>query len=252
MGFGMSFGDELMAAGQAETFYQRTGKPCSIVNKHGNPRWSDLWNGNPAIDRTAEHAITNGPGCRPYIEYPFSIESGQTYTNWRAQDNRAKFYPTIDEMEFAHNQKKPFAIIEPNLAQKSNPNKKWPWYSELVQAMPDVNWVQIGPRGTELLDGVTHIQTPDFRYAMAIMSAASLYVGPEGGLHHAAATVGTPAFVIYGAHPLGPTSYPEQVNITEDSHDAWMPWLPCDHCSDAMRAISVDRVRREVERLWQD
>ena len=52
--------------------------------------------------------------------------------------------------------------------------------------------------GQVRLFGVREIKISTFRQAAAAISGFPLVIVPEGGLHHAAAAVGTPAIVIFG------------------------------------------------------
>lgn len=251
----MSYGDELMAAGQAENEYKRTGRPVRIVDRNGNARRSELWDGNPAISQNCDDVIVNGPGCRPYIEYPFFIESGQKFSKWKAANNRGKFYPTQSERALASSiiRGGPFAIVEPNISEKANPNKHWHGYQAVVESSNWIRWIQLGPAGTKRLYGVSHIVTPSFRDAIAILGAARLYVGPEGGLHHAAAIMKTPAIVLFGGYPTDTTGYPEHVNMTgPNPHDGWVPWEPCEHCREQMQSITVNMVIDEIRKQWAE
>src|SRR5262249_52788187 len=91
-------------------------------------------------------------------------------------------------------------------------------------------------------DMLPRVVTATFRDALCILSLARLYVGPEGGLHHAAAALGVPAVVIFGgfSSPRA-TGYPWHSNIAA-------PGKPCGsiaycaHCREAMASITVERV----------
>src|SRR5262249_3229320 len=81
-----------------------------------------------------------------------------------------------------------------------------------------------------------------FRDALCVLSLARLYIGPEGGLHHAAAALGVPAVVIFGGfNSPKATGYAWHSNIVA-------PGEPCGtvayclHCRDAMKSITVERV----------
>ncbi len=84
----------------------------------------------------------------------------------------------------------------------------------------------------------------NFRQAMAMLSTAAIYIGPEGGLHHAAAALGIPAVVIFGGF-ISPkvTGYKEHVNLyTGESELGCGASLPCRCCHAALARISVDEV----------
>ena len=247
-----------MAAGCAAEEARLVGGRVAILDKNRNPRWSEVWENNPDIatidqwrrDQAMGH-IVNGPGCRPYITAwqrgPDMLKC--VFSFWRARDHRGRIFLSSAEEgagRAAVSKHGGFVVIEPNLARISNPNKQWPRerYQALVDELRDVEFVQLGPAGTELLHGVMHIETPTFRAACAVLSAAAAYVGPEGGLHHAAAALGVRAVVIFGGHtdPLT-TGYPEHINLRgKQNRPACGNWKPCAHCAEAMDSISVSDV----------
>jgi len=84
---------------------------------------------------------------------------------------------------------------------------------------------------------------PSFRHALAALSRASLYIGPEGGLHHGAAAVGIPAVVIFGGWiPPQVTGYDDHINLTGGAKNFCGSLSSCDHCKEALDKISVDEV----------
>lgn len=262
-GLGKSYGDEIMAAGQAERIWRATGQRVCITDAAGRPRWSPVWQGNPAIAFAPGPGITclvNAPGARPYLAYPWSARTGVRFTGWRAAEQPARLWLSAEEAAVAAALRAALprlVVIEPLLAAESNPNKQWGegrWH-DLTQALVAAGWqvAQLGPAGTRLLPGVLRVETPSFRIACAALSAARLAVLPEGGLHHAAAALGVPAVVIFGGHtPVEITGYPGHENLGR-AGDAWGPacgqWRPCDHCAAAMASITVAEVLDAVDRL---
>ena len=59
----------------------------------------------------------------------------------------------------------------------------------------DLPWIQLGDVTTD--KKTKWVETPTFRNALAILSKAKLFVGTDGGLHHAAAALGIPSVVIW-------------------------------------------------------
>lgn len=242
----MGLGDELIAAGQAERLWRETGRAVAILDKNSRPRRHELWAGNPAIDPDSPLTVRNGPGCRPYIRYPFTRE-GHLYTDWRVRDHRGTIHLTAGERAWAAAQ--PVAlkvpdvgvVINPLIKDRANPNKDWGFarWQAVVDALPEVRFTQLGTG--PLLDGVTQIATPSFRLACAVLERARLYAGHEGGMHHAAAALRAPAVVIFGgAVSVESMGYPEHVNLA--SGEPCGRWLPCDHCREAMARITVEQV----------
>ena len=71
----MGWGDEIMATGQARVMQESDPRKVAVADAAGRVRWHPAWQGNPRIatPREAGHGdvqrLTNGPGCRPYVDY---------------------------------------------------------------------------------------------------------------------------------------------------------------------------------------
>jgi ADP-heptose:LPS heptosyltransferase len=248
----MGFGDEIIAAGRAEKRARELGRPVRIVDRLGETRWSELWNGNPAITQNpSAPAIQDGPGCRAYIAYPFTA-AGHGYTDFQARDHRGHLYLTEKELERGREvaARGPFVVVEPWIKDGANANKRWPLdrWIELVSLLDGVRLVQLGPPTTRGLRDVEFVPTASFRDAAGVLAAARALVAPEGGLHHAAAALGVPAVVIFGGSPsVRATGYPEHLNL--GGTDPCGRWMPCEHCAAAMRAIKPTTVAAALRRL---
>jgi len=132
-------------------------------------------------------------------------------------------------------------------------NKRWAWkrYREVAQRlMLDGRHVVQFNYGGDALEGVTPIASPDFRTSLAMLARCSLYIGPEGGLHHGAAAVGTPAVVIFGGyiHPAS-TGYAAHVNLF-GADEACGNTTECQHCKQAMDAITTDHVYEAAQGIF--
>jgi ADP-heptose:LPS heptosyltransferase len=246
----MGWGDELMAAGQAARVSRETGRRVAILDRQGIARVHELWQDLDFISGTKGpdiETIVNGPGCRPYIDYPFSIEGGQRFTGWRARDHR----PVIAR-SLAERQRGDFILIEPTIKQQANPNKFWRRWQEVVDAMPGATFVQCRPRGDKsgVLRGVRVVETSTFVEAVQCLAGAAAYVGHEGGMHHAAAALNVPAVVVFGGAPsIEATGYPDHFNIGTD--EPCGRWLPCSHCAEIMNAITPEQVVQAVKEALQ-
>lgn len=267
-----------MALGQAKLLHRRTGKKIAIGDGF-TVRWSDVFNGvkylatQDEVNRGAPvEWLHNYSGCRPYIDYDATAEAGwrklrdpRHDTPYRRAIKLAgrwvfkNFQPEPAELVFTEGELAlgaeaarvlgDFVIVEPHNKHRASPGKSWGWqrYADLVAALHGVRMVQLGPSGTLLLPGAVHFPTGQFRHACAVMARARAYVGPEGGLHHAAAAVGTPAVVIFGGY-IGPhvTGYPGHVNIYSPAGSPCGSREPCQHCIDAMANITVKTVEKAV------
>lgn len=155
-----------------------------------------------------------------------------------------------DELKFSVAQGSGFVVIEPNVPWHKSVAKNKDWGLSRYQAVAD-QLKRAGRRvvqfaaGQFRLDGVGVIRAPDFRKALAALSRAALYIGPEGGLHHGAAAVGIDAVVLFGGWiPPQVTGYDTHTNIVAGDGRVCGRLTACRHCKDAMAAISVDQVLR--------
>jgi ADP-heptose:LPS heptosyltransferase len=252
----MGCGDQLMATGMARGAKAR-GKRIAfgdgrklIWDKHS----AEMFRGNPNIA---------GPGS----EHHKDVEWVRYYKGLRIYNTQHKpterwvwnhdFKPIPGELFFDEAETKGatrygeggFVLIEPNVEawKTAAPNKVWP--KDRYQAVADelrgrgYRVAQFSyPTATVRLAGVEQFATRSFRDAAAILGRAALFIGPEGGLHHAAAAVGTNAVVLFGGFiPPSVTGYDGHANLTGGAQ-ACGRYTPCDHCRQAMAAIAVEDV----------
>lgn len=185
-----------------------------LYNKSGNGRW--IWN------------------------YDFRVKPGQLYF-----DKAEMVYPPDDSL----------VLIEPNVPNKPcAPNKQWPlsrWStlaSKLSLAGFKVRQFDYG--GPNRV--AEPIRTPTFRHAAALLKRARFAVLPEGGLHHAAAAVNTPAVVLFGGFtPPQVLGYDTHTNLNGGA-EACGTFNRCPHCIAAMAAIQVEQVLEAIDGLLLD
>jgi ADP-heptose:LPS heptosyltransferase len=250
----LGYGDQLMATGMA-----RGAQARGMRIAFGDGR-NILW------DKRSEHVFGGNPNiARPGSERDQDLEWVAYYKGHRIYNRQdaarsrwiwnLDFRPQPGELFFDRNEQrngirygKSFVLIEPNIeAWKSvAPNKDWGF--EKYQAVADAlkaqgcRVVQFHYDKSPMLAGVEKLRSMSFRDALAIMKHAALYVGPEGGLHHGAAAVGVPAVVLFGGFiPPSVTGYDDHTNLTGGA-EACGSYTRCQHCIDAMAAISVDEV----------
>lgn len=247
----MGWGDEVIATAHALT----VPGPVAILDRSLHHRWHPAWENNPHIAKPGQSyrsKLVNAPGARPYIARFDSARRRWVYRPGVVQSlPKPRLYLTDAEKDFGRSLGAPFLVIEPNVNPLNSPNKDWGLdrWQAVVGSAANVRWVQMVYAGAKRLRGVEHIETPSMRVACGVLLASSGYVGVEGGLHHSAAALGKPAVVVFGGfvHP-SITGYAEHINISADDWCGNM--RPCEHCRDAMRAITVDQVRDGVMRLW--
>jgi ADP-heptose:LPS heptosyltransferase len=169
--------------------------------------------------------------------------------NFRAKPGELFF--SDEELNFAGQiAKGSVVVIEPNVpALKSvAPNKQWPVdrYQETATRLSaeGIRVVQLVHRGAAVrLKSASMISTPTIRLALAMLSRAALYIGPEGGLHHGAAALGISATVLFGGFiPPAVTGYDTHTNLTGNAGEACGSLQVCEHCRKAMESISVEEV----------
>lgn len=244
----MGAGDWLMATAQIKQLHQSNGRRVLVVDRRGAPQWHPVFEGNPRVARTkvpSAQYLLNCSGSRPYI-------LAKTPTNWvwkHWKIEPGEIYMSAEERAFAAGMVG-HILIEPHTKVVQS-NKAWFW--ERWQALVDGGgkFIQVGPEGTRALNGVRFVVTPDFRRACAVLAASKAYVGPEGGLHHAAAALGVPAVVLFSEF-ISPefTGYAMHRNLRH-AGPACGARLPCAGCRASMEAITVDEVRTHLEEITQ-
>lgn len=257
----MGYGDNIMATGLAKGAAARGKRIAFGEAKTKKLLWDHhselIFRNNPNI---AEPGTEFGSDVQ-WIEYyrgkrDYNIQVGKRWRwNYSWQPIPGEFY--FDEQElFIARQRfttQKAIIIEPNILhwKISARNKDWGWHK----------WNQLGKHliregfpvcqfkyeGAKQLDWVPQIETRDIRQAAAMLQRAALLVTPEGGMHHAAAAVGTKAIVIFGGFiPPQVTGYDSHINLV--GSDIFCGSLePCQHCRRALDAITVNQVLETIE-----
>lgn len=238
-----------------------------MLDRDGAPRWSPLWEGNPRIAKPGERGdflrLVNGPGCRPYLDYarmradfevvypgrPFRMKVRDPRLPYRFTAHRV----TRGELQcFERLTPLGYVVIEPH-HKPGQPNRDWGWarWQAVVDACP-LDWVQINPRGARVLRGVRHVPADSFIAACRLLSGARAYVGPEGGLYHAAAALGIPAIAVFGGFVSPATQgydAPEIVNLYVPQGSPCGQRVACAHCRDALDRITPEMVIEHVRAL---
>lgn len=247
----MGWGDEIIASGQARLMHlQDPTRKVAIYGRNNEQRYHPAWQNNPRIAIPGEknvQILRNGADLRPYIK-------AKEDDRWIWRD----FECPIGELYFSDQEKRlaelyaGLIIIEPNIKPRASPNKNWGWerWIKLAQMMPN-EFTQLGPQGTKRLPGASRIETKEFRDAVAILSTAKAYVGPEGGMHHAAAALGIPSVVIFGGF-ISPmqTGYNTQRNLYAGGKPCGMR-IKCEHCEKAMAEITPEIVFKNLEEILE-
>ena len=261
----MGSGDEIIGSGLARGLHAQ-GKLAAFGDGRKiiwGPWCGEMFAHNPNIAppgserRSDLEWIAHYKGCRKYNKlingkwhwsYDFKVKPGEFYFNEIEKTKIDYARATLDD----------FIVVEPNVEWHKSvaPNKDWGEanYEELTRRLLArghrvVQFIHKNSR--RKLCGVTTMQMPKFRDAIAILSLARLYIGPEGGMHHAAAAVGIDAAVIMGGFiPPSVVGYDNHINLTGGA-EACGTIGPCAHCRQAMANISVDEVWDSAMRLWR-
>lgn len=244
----MGFGDDIMTTARVRAMHEETPVQVLVTGLDGKPRWSEVWENNPKITRdpsSGGQILSDGPGARPYLDY-------RRMTRDRFFFNKVALEPgeiflTDAEKALARSA----IVVEPHVKAGASPNKDWGFerFQELVTARPDLPWLQCD-HGGRLLDGVEVVETRSFREACGVLSGAQAAVLPEGGMHHAAAALGIPAVVIFGAYiPPSITGYEMHVNLWRD-----LPEVVGRNRSDprgqaALASITADEVSVSLDKI---
>lgn len=277
----MGFGDILMSMGDARRIHRGTSRKIAI----GDGRKvvaSDLFQGVPYLasqmdaNRMNVLWVKSYPGNRPYIDYDkMAHDLAQQGTpvpanrkgmvgllgayrfkpTYRPTPAELVLTPQEQDLREAERRFGPWIAIEPHIKARAPVNKDWGFAR--YQAVADTlrksghRVVQMTPPGVTALRGVETLSPRSFREALVYLGAASLYVGPEGGLHHGAAAVGIPAVVVFGGYisPLT-TGYDTHVNLTGGAtHGCGTKTERCPHCTQALASITPVEVAGHAERL---
>jgi hypothetical protein len=229
-----------------------------IVPVNGSTvKWSSVYDNNPNVS----NAIT--PSCimvqirpRPYTTGKGQNDKGSYSKLVPLNPKPGELYPTGDEMIKARGLvPDKFVTIEPNLKDRSvySVNKEWGFhnYQAVVDAFPDICFVQCGLAHTPTLKGVVRINTGHIREAFAVMSLAKFHVGVEGGTIHAATALGKQSVAIFGGLSApNVTGYETNINFyTEHELSPCGSHYECDHCKWCMDQIKVHDVIEAVNTL---
>ena len=249
----MGIGDNIMATGMAR------GAAARGVRIAFGDNGKLKWDGNSSM------VFENNPNIAfPGTEHRSDVEwiayyKGKRGYNRQEDDKRwvwnyefkvqpGEFFFSEVERFNGRREGEGFIVIEPAQSAKAGAfNKNWPRerYQAVVDALREtVDIIQFSyDPNVKTLFGIRGVKTRSFRDAAAIMSHASLYIGPEGGLHHTAAAVGIPAVVLFGGFiPPAVTGYEGHTNLTGGAKKACGSLNRCAHCVQAMDAITVSEV----------
>lgn len=255
----MGAGDDIMASGMARGAQER-GKRIAFGDRKRiiwGPYSEIVFRHNPNVAP---------PGCErdqdiEWIEYYKGrrIYNQHSPTKWIWN---YEFKPTPGQLFFSSSELtegqrfgQGFVLIEPNVPAKKSVARNKSWIPGRYQEVTNHLLRDCGRRVVQFeydgmvhkLSGVTMARTRSLRDAYSILANASLYVGSEGGLHHAAAALGVPGVVIFGGFiPPQVTGYDFHINLTGGAK-ACGSLHNCLHCIEAMERITIANVMDAVQ-----
>lgn len=257
----MGLGDQLMASGMARGAAAR-GKKIAfgdgrriIWDQHS----AEVFKSNPNIAKPGSERDANAEWVPYYKGHRLYNKQGPGRWIWNMEFRPIPGEVFFDRQEVRNGKRygEGFVLIEPDVPswKAVAPNKDWG--RGKYQALADrlrkegLRLAQLRhPKSGPPLAGVEQFRSLNFRDALAILSHARVYVGPEGGMHHGAAAVTRPAVVLFGGFiPPQVTGYDSHTNLTGGA-EACGSFNACPHCKAAMANISVEEVHAAtLERL---
>lgn len=238
----MGYGDWIMSSADVRRANQATGKKVKLGDGRSFFLEPQVFQNNPRMAYKEQKDcvwVPNYPRKRPYIlEADHNRKRMIFNDNFRPEAGELWFSDEEEEWADKNAPKGDFIVVEANVktTYAHTVNKAWrkDYWAEVLKS--DFPFVQLGPTHSD-------IKTKTFREAMLILSRATMYVGTDGGLHHAAAALNIPAVVIWGGFTspkhLG---YDSHVNIHDGGNPCGYFGGACPHCAEVAKSITPDRV----------
>ena len=267
----MGVGDALMATGEVKKLRKKNTNAKFIIGDGKRSYWNEVFDNNPYIKRGSEAHnfkeiiwINNYEGNRPYRNYDKKL-SKENY-NWKKIFRPEKgelFFSDIEnkiaeETISAVREKigaKKLIFIEPHIKKRLGyENRDWgfeKWGKVVFELKNDYEFIQVTYEDRQAIKDCININGLNFRSTAAILAQCDLFIGPEGGMHHAAAATDRKAVVIFGGH-ISPdiTGYDFHKNLYIDH-----PMSPCGnkyfckHCQECLKKITTSIVVNEIKKI---
>ena len=265
----MGVGDALMASGEVRELRKDKPDYKFIIGDGRRSYWNEVFDNNPYIIRGSEINnyknvlwIDNYEGNRPYRNYGDHLPKNNY--NWKNsfKPKKGEIFFTKEEIEFSNLAilnirkkigKKKLIFIEPYIKKRLGyQNRDWGKnnWQKVVQSLKDeYEFIHLTYGDNQPLDNCINIHGLNFRYSVAIMSNCDFFLGPEGGMHHAAAATDKNAVVIFGGH-ISPniTGYDIHTNIYVDINKSPCGEKNiCTHCKECMGLISYGTIIKKIK-----
>jgi hypothetical protein len=245
----MGMGDWIMASGEVKEANERTGKKVKLGD--GVRMYADgqIFANNPRMASNSDTDVVwvkNYQGHRPYLK---GTKNGRLLFNDDYKPRPGEIYFNQVEKKNIEKIDKDYIVVEPNVKKTyiHTVNKAWHGWEELLKH--DLPWLQLGDVSVKRYTNWK--ETATFRDALQVLSKAKLFVGTDGGLHHAAAALGIPSVVIWtGFTSPRHLGYDTHRNIHDGSEPCGTYDSICQHCLLKSKAISVEQVLDAVNTEW--
>jgi hypothetical protein len=245
----MGLGDWLMASGDAKEANERTGKKVKLGDGVRMSWDGQVFANNPRMASNSDTNVVwvkNYQGHRPYLK---GTKNGRMLFNDDYKPRAGEIYFSQSEKKNIDKIDKDYIIVEPNVKRvyAHTVNKAWHGWEELFKH--DLPWLQLGDVSVKRYTNWK--ETATFRDALQILSKAKLFIGTDGGLHHAAAALGIPSVVIWtGFTSPRHLGYDTHRNIHDGSEPCGTYNSVCRHCLLKSQAITVEQVLDAVNTEW--
>ena len=190
--------------------------------------------------------VNNYPGSRPYLK---GTNKGKLLFSNNYKPKVGEIYFSEQEQDEISKINSEYIVVEPNVKKMyaHTVNKAWHGWEQLFKH--DLPWLQLGDVSVERYTNWK--ETATFRDALKVLSKAKLFVGTDGGLHHAAAALGIPSVVIWtGFTSPRHLGYDTHRNIHDGSEPCGTYDSVCQHCLLKSKAITVEQVLDAVNTEW--
>ena len=267
----MGVGDALMASGEIRELRNKKPNSKFIIGDGLRYYWNEVFDYNPHIIKGSEINnynevvwIKNYEGNRPYRNYGEDLPKNNY--NWKKsfRPKKGEIFFSNKELELAELAiskirknigKKKLIYIEPNLKKRLGyQNRDWgfdKWQKIVIKLKNHYEFIQVTYGDNKSLVDCINIHGLNFRNSVAILSKCDLFVGTEGGMHHAAAATSRKAVVIFGGH-ISPqiTGYDDHTNLYVNLKESPCGSKDvCKHCKKCMEIISCETVIKEIKEI---
>jgi hypothetical protein len=245
----MGLGDWIMASGDAKEANEKTKKKVKLGDGVRMSWDGQVFANNPRMASNSDTDVVwvkNYQGHRPYLK---GTKNGRLLFNDDYKPRAGEIYFNQLEKKNISKIDKDYIVVEPNVKRlyAHTVNKAWHGWEELFKH--DLPWLQLGDVTVKRYTNWK--ETAAFRDALQVLSKAKLFVGTDGGLHHAAAALGIPSVVIWtGFTSPRHLGYDTHTNIHDGSEPCGTYDSVCQHCLLKSKAITVEQVLDAVNTEW--